>query len=306
MTLFLTGLRVEFKPKKGKIREGVIASAARAKKGHRLVLLDGDPFPIELRVSQLSACGNVPNEVPSNKKVPKSGPSNRRDNKSMTDTATKPSAKKLRKEAQALGIKGWEDMGREEMAKAIRKAKKHSSNGKTASEPVAKKSKLKKTNKVKAEVSEEKPAKSSKGKLKAKKTAAKKAPEKTTKVASTKSADEALGLTFCKNAPKTLPPEGENPFRRKSNMFKIAKLLLKGGTRRVLAEKLAASAEIHPYHKADGEIDLLDYDKRLLLGAQTMRDKFGYGIQRQGRSIDGKILVFRPGGPKDPRKKGSK
>lgn len=242
----------------------------------------------------------------------------------MTPTATAPpSAKELRKTAQALSIPGWEDMSRSEMAEAIKKAQKVSANG---SAPAKKKSK-----KVKAEVSEA-PAKTKKKskksktkkvveqevspvKAKAKKNGVKKAAKKSADAKASasktgfteKTVDKALGIKLNSGvAPKALPAEGENPFRKKSNMFKIAKLLLKGGKRRVLAEKLAESTEIHPYLKGEGEIDLNDFDKRLLLGAETMLTKFGYGIQRKGRGLDGTILVFRPGGEKDPRKKAKK
>lgn len=230
-----------------------------------------------------------------------------------------PSAKELRKEAQALKIEGWEDMSKGQMFKAIKKAKKGASNGtgppKTkakVSEEEAPKKKSKKGKGKKKVVSQEVAPK--KAAAKSVKKAAKKAPAKTKaatkktsnkKVFTEKTVDKALGIKLNKGTPpKPLPAEGENPFRKKSNMFKVCKLLLKGGTRRKLAEKLAESTEIHPYLKGDGEIDLLDFDKRLLLGAEVMLTKFGYGVQRTGRGLDGKILVFRPGGPNDPRNKG--
>lgn len=241
----------------------------------------------------------------------------------MTAVAEMPSAKELRKEAQNLGIEGWEDMSKGQMFKAIKKAKK-SSNGtgppkakqKVSEESAPKKAKSKTSSKKKVVSQEVATKKSTKAVKKAAKTAPpkSKAPAKKTskskkttskKVFTEKTVDKALGIKLNKGtAPKPLPAEGENPFRKKSNMFKVCKLLLKGGTRRKLAEKLAESTEIHPYLKGDGEIDLNDFDKRLLLGAEVMLTKFGYGVQRTGRGLDGKILVFRPGGPNDPRNKG--
>lgn len=327
---FHTGQEIVFKPKKGKKRKGIFKQFITQSKC--MVLLEGDPFAVTVRRSQLrkaaksepSACGNNPKPVSSKKKVPKSG-TNERKEETMTAVAEMPSAKELRKEAQNLGIEGWEDMSKGQMFKAIKKAKK-SSNGtgppkakqKVSEESAPKKAKSKTSSKKKV-VSQEVATKKS-TKAKAVKKAAKTAPpkskapakkasksKKTTskKVFTEKTVDKALGIKLNKGtAPKPLPAEGENPFRKKSNMFKVCKLLLKGGTRRKLAEKLAESTEIHPYLKGDGEIDLNDYDKRLLLGAEVMLSKFGYGVQRTGRGLDGKILVFRPGGPNDPRNKG--
>lgn len=210
-------------------------------------------------------------------------------------TATKPNAKALRKQAQALGIEGWEDMSREQMAKAIKRAKRSETEDAPKSKPT--KGKAKAAPKTKAA---SKPATKAKA-------ATKKAVNGTKKVAKSEApagSDEALGLTFAKGTPaKPLPDEGVNPFRKSSNLFVVGNLLLKGGSRRVLAEKLNQKVDLHPYNKDSSDIDLLDFDKRLLLGAQTMRDQFGYGIQRTGRGLDGKILVFRPGGDKDPRGK---
>jgi hypothetical protein len=273
------------------------------------VLLEGDPFPVDLAKSQVSGCKAKRKVVKSKSKVPKSGANKRKDRKSMTETATKlPKAKPLRQRCQALGIEGWEDMGRKEMAKAIRKAERAAKGG-----TVSKKSKTSKGSKpaaTKPKSSSTKPKATKAASKPAKKAAATKkaAPKKAASKPKVQKSDakpgsnEALGLTFAKfDTPKALPAEGENPFRKSSNLHRVAKLLLKGGTRSVLAAQLAKQVELHPYHK--GEVDLDDFDKRLLLGAQTMRDQFGYGIQRLGRGIEGKILVFRPGSAKDPRKK---
>lgn len=221
----------------------------------------------------------------------------------MTDTATKPSAKELRKEAQALGVDGWEDMGRSELATAVQKARK-ASNGTTASTGKAKaKKKLKKV-KAEAPAADEPVAKKNGKKTKAKKATAK---LKEASKPVPKATGDAFGISLPSGkTPKKLPAEGENPFRKSSNLYKIAKLLLKGGTRRALAESLAKSTDLNPYTKDDADIDLADFDKRLLLGSITMRDTYGYGVYRSGRGIDGKILVFVPGGAKDPRKKAKK
>lgn len=289
--------RVTYTPKKGKKRQGVVVPGFVDTTTHVKVKLDGDPFPVDLPLSQVSSCKNVPNGIGSKHKVPKAGTKKHtnKERKSMT-TATKPNAKALRKQAQALGIEGWEDMSRAEMAKAIKRAKR------SETEEKAPKSKPTK-GKAKA-APKTKPAAKPAAKAKAATKKAVNGTKKSSKPEAPAGSDAALGLTFAKvSPPKPLPDEGVNPFRKSSNLFVVGNLLLKGGSRRTLAEKLSQKVDLHPYNKDSGDIDLLDFDKRLLLGAQTMRDQFGYGIQRTGRGLEGKILVFRPGGDKDPRGK---
>ena len=303
------GERIIFTPKKGRKREGVVAPGFVDSTTHIKVKLNGDPFPVDVLKSQVSGCKNVPKAVQS-KKVPKVGAKKSKKNrKGSMSPDQKSSAKALRKQAMALGVKGWEDMTRDQMKKAIKKAKKASAAGgetkatapasKPASKPAAKATKAP----AKKTITKKAPAKKAVNGTKAKA-----APKKDVDPNS----DEGLGLTFAKNTPpKPLPDEGVNPFRKSSNLFRVAALLLKGGKRKALAERLSTQVDLHPYSKTE-DVDLEDFDKRLLLGAQTMRDQFGFGIQRTGRGLDnGTILVFRPGGPKDPRgksagRKGSK
>jgi hypothetical protein len=322
------GDRVLYTPKKGKPREGVVEGLSPFSKTV-IVTLDGDPFPVEVRASKVSGCQNNPNAVPSEKKVPKSGTDKAKKKGTMTTETPKRDAKEVRKRAQALGIAGWEDMTRKEMRIAVKRAErklagksedapKKNKPKKTkpkASAPAATEEKTvaKKSTKTKAAAKPAKktaPAKATTSKKKSskappKKTKATKAPIKTAK--SKKAADSDMEITFAKGkTPKNLPDEGVNPFRKSSGLYQVAALLLQGGTRRSLAERLSKKIDLHPYRKTAKEVNLNDYDKRLLLGAQTMREQFGYAIMRSGRALDGKILVFRPGGPKDPRGKSKK
>lgn len=204
-------------------------------------------------------------------------------------TAEKPvGAKALRKQAQALGIKGYESMGREELAEAVASA---SSNGKKAG-----KNKPKKATNAKAS----KPA-SKKGKAKVKAKSSDATPKPAKKAAKAERPTSALSSGGPRIAPpKETPAPGVNPFRKGSNLHVLAPLLFKGGTRRKLAEKLASKIDLHPYSGKD--VDLSDYDKRILLAAQTMRDQFGYVIVRpaQPRGLDGYIRVVVPGSEDDP------
>jgi hypothetical protein len=274
-----------------------------------LVQLEGDPFPVELRKSQVSACNKDSERVRSNRNVRQSS-DRKEERNNMPATAEKVSAKQLRKEAQALGVKGWDAMSRSELAKAVAAASKNG-NGKGKKSKVTKREveEAEATNKTKVKAKSKKGVKKvprEKAAESAEKRAASKKAGKTTKaekLAKEAATDKgAWRYTEAKNAPKELPAEGENPFRKGSNLHRVAALLLKGGNRRALAQKLADKVELHPYQKDSGDVDLNDYDKRILLGAQTMRDQFGYAIGRKGRGIDGSIIVFRPGGAKDPRK----
>ena len=290
MTEYRAGERVIYAPAKGKKRHGTVAPGFVDTTTHVKIKLDGDPFPVDVSKSQVSGCENIPEGVGSKHKVPKVGTKkHNKDRKEHMTAATKREAKALRKQAQALGIKGWEDMTRDEMRAAVKKAQKLGGKAETPKAPASKPASKPK-------------AKSAKAPAKKAVNGTKKAPAKGK--SSDPNSDEALGLTFAKvTPPKPLPDEGTNPFRKSSNLFVVASLLLKGGNRMKLAERLSTKVDLHPYSKEE-DVDLDDFDKRLLLGAQTMRDQFGYGIQRTGRGIEnGTILVFRPGGPKDPRGK---
>lgn len=287
------GEKVLFHPEKGKPMEAEVAFPPTRTKVD--LIIGSDPFPVTVLLSQVSACKASGKNVESSKKVRnRSGSINRKGRKPM-----KSEAKELRKQAQALGIEGWESMGRVEMRAAVKNAQK--AKGKPAKaeaeKPVATKVKpaAKKSTKAKKTTAAKKsaPAKSKPAKTKPKATA--------TKPAKAEKPEAGSDVTLAKSHPKPTPEHGENPFRKNSNLFRIAKLLLKGGSRRALASKLSEQVSLHPYQKGDDDVELLDFDKRLLLGAQTMRDTYGYGISRTGRGMDGSILVFVPGGPTDPR-----
>lgn len=301
---------VWFIPLKGSPRTAVVKQVMG--NGVVEIQIDGDPFPWSAPTSQVSTCQPSRDIVKSvqNPKVRKG-----KSKKMPTKTAAKPSAKELQKEARGLGIKGFEDMGLAELRDAVEKARERK-NGKVASKPVKTKGKVKRP--APATVSEETEEAPAPASAPRKKAAAKKAPA--TKKAASKPVTKASakqrtpgGLGATKDSVRaTYPPAGVehatekvNPFRKGSNLFNVAPLLLKGGNRMELAKKLSEKVELHPYQKDAGDIDLLDYDKRLLLGAQTMRDKFGYGILRTGRGVDGTIKVFVPGSKDDPEAKSS-
>lgn len=308
------GDKVLFKTKKG-VMEAEVAFAPTGKLID--IIVGSDPFPVTVKLSKVSACVIGKDAVSSHRKVRKVSDQTREKQKMTTEAPEQPSAKELRKQAQGLGITEWEGMGRKALAKAIAAAQGEAEAPAKTKTKKSKKSKNKPKGTApkatKPEVEETPvPAKTKTKKAAAKAPATKAktaAPKKAAKKAAPKVVDvgnESLGITIAKSHPKPTPENGINPFRPTSNLFQVAKLLLKGGQRESLAYKLSQHVNLHPYSKEAGSIDLDDYDKRLLLGAQTMRDQFGYGVQRTGRGIEGRILVFVPGGPTDPRNKKAK
>lgn len=263
---YLPGQEVIFHPKKG----GEMKAVVEREINDRLVSLRiaNDPFPVPVKKRQVSACDESGKKVKSKKPKDLSKITEPERKGKMPATATKPKAKELRKEAQGLGIKDFEEMDRDELVKAIKKAKKNKNGSK---------SKTKKVSRDEAEAASRERAKTKAGK--GKKSAAK---------ASSKAKPS-------KSKPSTKGAEG-NPFRPGSNLFIIHNLLVKGGRRETLAQKLADKVSLHPYTNAADEIDLLDYDKRIVLCAQTLRDSHGYKVERDGRGLNGTIKAIPPKG----------
>lgn len=221
-----------------------------------------------------------------------------------TKTTTKPGAKELMNRAKALGIKGVADMGLAELRDAVENAERKETKAQDAPPAKTKTAKAaKKAPATKKKASKPAPAKSASA-AKKKAAPAKAEKKERPRTAGGTGATKDSVRVFYPPAGVTPATEKVNPFRKGSNLFAVVPLLFKGGNRTALAEKLSEKVELHPYHKE--EIDLLDYDKRILLGAQTLRDKFGFGIVRTGRGIDGTVKVFVPGSGDDPASKGSK
>lgn len=296
---FARGDTVLFSPEKGTTRQGIFQEYGPlfrpdSKPKDASVLLDGDPFSVEVKLSQLSPCTPSGKPVMSIPMVRKRRTSTQKGNTDpMAVTSEKVGAKELRKQAQAAGIAGWDKMGREELAKALAKASKNGKSSKT-SEPEA------------TETVERPRTRSAKTKSKTTATRGTTKPATKTKASKSKPAAKSAKSEAPASSGITLPKgsvraPAEVPFRKGSHLFVAASLLLKGGKRSVLAEKLANKVTLHPYQKDEAAVDMLDYDKRLLLTAQTMRDKHGYGIVRTGRGMEGTIKVFIPGGDGDPR-----
>lgn len=164
-------------------------------------------------------------------------------------------AKELRKEAKRMGIKGWEEMGREELKAAI-----SSQNG----ESTGKTKKAKKASKAKAET----PAK------KTKSAKAKKGKAKATKSASS---------------------NGSNPFRAGTNLWHITEALMQGGKRSELVRKLRSKLEYNPRVQAEDDFDVdAETDRRLKVVGYILKNSHGWTYEHEGRGTDAHIKVTPP------------
>ena len=211
--------------------------------------------------------------------------------------------RELRDKAVGLGVQGADDMSKAELEKAIEAA---STNGKVpARKGRAKSTKAAATPAPEPEVEEEAapaPAKRTRSKAAAKKAPATKATSKPAKVAKPSAKASKTPAKASKAAKVTPEPKedavpvepGANPFRKGSDRHFLFGLLVKGGTRQALAEKAAKRLHLRSYSDQKKEPGPLDYDKRLLLTAQVLRDEFGYTFEKTGRGLSGRIKVTPP------------
>jgi hypothetical protein len=286
------GQHVLFRPKRGNVMQAVVV--APSSKGRVEIRIAKDPFSVQVEKSQVSPCDQNGKPLKSNQKANKG---HEKETTSTMTTDTKPSARELRNEAKALGVEDYDEMSRKELVAAIKAAKKSAKGGKTKAK-TSKKAKVEKVSAAEAvEYAKDRAAKKAKGKKgSAAKATAKakpaKASSKPTKAAkATKAAKTTKGGSS--KASSNGHGDGTNPFRKGSNLHIMCGLLLKGGKRETLAEKLSEKTDLHPY--SGNEVTLADFDKRLLLAAQTLRDKHGFKVERSGRGLEGKIKVV-PGG----------
>lgn len=277
------GDRVSFKPDTGARRLGVV-EAVPPLIGEVVVLLDDDPFPVNVRLDQVDSCdssGNLVESVPT--------PPASRKTKKEKAVSKKKEAKELRQKAQGLGIEGYEDMGRKELKAAIAAAE---------AKPATKKAKTKSSPTTKAKPAAKPAAKTKKPP--AKKPAAKRAaPKKSTaKTAPAKKTGPGKGKGGGGSKPgsrtRAVVPMGTNPFRPGSQLHVMFPMVLKGGKRRTIAQRLAKKVDINPYAD-DVKVTDEDYDKRVILGCKQLAD-LGYIIERKGRGLDGTIKAVIPAG----------
>jgi hypothetical protein len=195
------------------------------------------------------------------------------DQEMAAQTQERPDRKELRKLAQKIGIKDWEDMSSAQIWKQIQKAQaKESSNGKVA--------KPKKVPRGQAKTDRGEPVTPTEKAKAAKKTrkSTKKAP-KTTRVVEPEVA------------------ENGNPFRPGSNAFLMTEMFLKGGVRGKMIDRLIKKIEFHPWAKKAKSIDPRhEMDKRMLMAIHQLQHKYGFTVVYYGGRgpEEGCIRVFPP------------
>lgn len=270
---FYPGQTVLFIPSKtnAKPLKAVIQYELGGTNGKTLIKIGTDPFSTHVSTNQLQK-GNEMATTP--EPVVEAAP--RKRGRPRKDAVVAPAARTKRKVTKPV-----------EAVEETPVAKKRGRPAKTAAKaPRA-------SRKVTAEVEAPAPAKRSAGRPK-KAVAAAEAPKRrgrppkatastapTKKVAVAKPARKPVKVTVT-----------ENPFRPGSNSHAYCAALMKGGTRRAIAQRLAQKITVTPWSKEiSAEDQISEIDTRLNLTAHQLKSKFGWTITRSGRGMDSKIRV---------------
>lgn len=176
------------------------------------------------------------------------------------------SPKELRHAAKQLGIAGWQEMGREELAAAVRTAE-------GAAADTA-------TRRTRKSTSKKAPAKKAPA---SKKTARTSAAKKTTK-------------TTTKRRTRVADGDSPNPFRPGTNLWFITEELMRGGKRSRLVQKLLPKLQYSPRVKSEDEFDPeLETDRRLKVVGYLLKNTYGFTYTHEGRGKDAVIKATPPG-----------
>jgi hypothetical protein len=184
-----------------------------------------------------------------------------------TAAANKPAnAREARAMAKELGIEGWEDLGREDLLSAIATAQKGSSAAAPTKAPAAKKA-----------------------------SGAKKAPAK--KAATKRAPAKAKAPTKKASGGRANPdPDDPIPFRPGTNLYEIAKALLKGGKRSVLVKHLKPRLSFNPRKQSAKDFDTdAEIDRRLKVIGYILKNQHGWTYASNGRGPDALIQATPPG-----------
>lgn len=192
-----------------------------------------------------------------------------------------PESRQLSKKARMLAIPGYTKMGITELRAAVKAAE----NPRKREAATATKVVSKKTGAVKVVARKVPPRKA----RAAKKTVQKRTPAKVAKARSAKKVAKKASTK------KAVSPNGANPYRVGSNVWKMAEELLRGGKRADMIKRLKKSMPLHPWSKDKEENPDRAIDKRLLMTAADLNKSYGYKIVREGRGAAGTIIVHPPG-----------
>lgn len=204
-----------------------------------------------------------------------------------TATQRGPESRQLAKKARMLSIPGYQTMTMPQLRKAVEEAE----NPRKREATTTRKTVSKKTGAVKVVARKPRPVK--------------KATKQRTPAKVAKKATAAPKKATAKHKAS---PNGSNPFRVGSNVWKMAEELLRGGKRSDMIKRLKKTMPLHPWSKDKEENPDRAIDKRLLLTAADLQKTYGYKIVREGRGAAGTIVAMPPGKKavaKAPAKKAS-
>lgn len=205
----------------------------------------------------------------------------------MAKTKEAPSPKELRRKAKALGVANWEEMDREELAKAVA-----AQEGDTEDAPAkAKKS----TRSTKAAKGTKEPKATAEKPVKAKKSA--RATEAPKAKKGSKANKSSKGPSKKREAPRPAETgsDGPNPFRPNSNIWHITEALMKGGKRSTLVKQLKPKLEFNPRKQSAKDFDVdAEIDRRLKVIGYILKNDHGWDYSHDGRGPDAVIKVTPP------------
>lgn len=238
------------------------------------VLLDGDPFPSYVEYHRLEKMGGSRNSIsnPAQSDVSCNRLNKNRTYKETSEAmptaaATKPNPRELRKQAKALRIPGWQDMGVDELVEAIATAENKSNGKKTSTSRVAK-------------------AVASAGRA-PKASSASKANAKTSKAVAARKAKT-------EDAEEVEANENGNPYKAGTNLYEITEELLKGGKRSDMVKRLKRKIDLKPRTNVDDfDVDS-EMDRRILIVGQLLRKDHDFEVTREGRGSDATIVAVAP------------
>jgi hypothetical protein len=242
------------------------------------VVLDGDPFGTYVEFNRVEV---IPGDLDLNNPVIVARAKDMRVRPTSTrqglgdpeggstkvpTAASKPNTRELRKQAKALGVDGWEDMGVRALQAAVEAAEDNDTNKESA--PTRRRSS--KATKVPA--------------TKVSKTTAKST--KTTAKASSNGTKAKAEAEVAENG---------NPYKPGSNLFYITEQILKGGKRSKMVTALKKKIELKPRTAGDDWDEDYELDRRILITGQILKKDHGWNVERTGRgSEDGTIQGTPP------------
>lgn len=266
-TRLLAGDAITFLvPERSIARNGYVVGRDSARVGAVSVQLVGDPFPVGVLPANLKKGHNA----------------------KMAKTEA-PDRKEMRKTAKKLGILEWEGMTEKQLAAEIKLT--------LAVAPAKTNGKAKTVKVPRGETKADKgepvtPSQKAKAEKKGKSTPKTKA-KKTAPKSKPKPADESREVA-----------ENGNPFRVGSNAYKHTELLIKGGLRSKIIERLLKQIEFKPWGGKKAPKKAADLaatmDKRVLMTAHQLQHLYGFTIVICGRGPEKSTMQAFPPDVKVP------